>query len=118
MLRTIGASRRQVLGSVLLEAVVIGVGGALVGIAAGILFAVLLNAGFGALGLALPTASIIVSAITVVLPIVVGTTIAVLPAIGPAFRATRVPPIAALREGAELPPGRFSRFTPWLAGLM
>jgi putative ABC transport system permease protein len=118
MLRTIGASRRQVLGSVLLEAVVIGVGGSLVGIAAGILFAVLLNAGFGALGLALPTASISVSAITVVLPIVVGTTIAVLAAIGPAFRATRVPPIAALREGAELPPGRFSRFTPWLAGLM
>jgi putative ABC transport system permease protein len=34
----------------------------------------------------------------------------------PAIRATRVPPIAAVREGATLPHGRFHRFTPWIAG--
>jgi putative ABC transport system permease protein len=33
----------------------------------------------------------------------------------PAIRATRVPPIAAVREGAELPKGRFHRFTPYVA---
>ena len=36
----------------------------------------------------------------------------------PAIRATRVPPIAAVREGASLPQSRFARFTPWIAGLV
>ena len=34
----------------------------------------------------------------------------------PAIRATRVPPIAAVREGATLPRRRFARFTPYIAG--
>ena len=38
--------------------------------------------------------------------------------LAPALRATRVPPVAALQEGAVLPPGRFHRFTPWIAGLL
>jgi putative ABC transport system permease protein len=118
MLRTIGASRRQVLGSVLLEALVIGLVGSLVGVLAGIGFAVVLTWGFGALGLPLPTSSLHIPTIAVVLPLAVGTSIALLSAVGPAFRATRVPPIAALREGAELPPSKFARFTPWLAGLL
>ena len=40
------------------------------------------------------------------------------PSVGPALRATRVPPIAAVQEGAALPPGRFSRVAPYLAGLL
>ena len=38
--------------------------------------------------------------------------------LAPARRATRVPPIAALREGAELPRTWFSRLIPYVAGLL
>ncbi len=118
MLRTIGASRRQVLRSVLVEALVIGLAASVIGILAGIGFAKLLNVAFGVIGLKLPTAPIHIARITIVLPLVVGTAIALLAAAGPALRATRVQPIAALREGAELPRGRFARFSPWLAGVL
>ncbi|HET7428895.1 MAG TPA: ABC transporter permease, partial [Gaiellales bacterium] len=104
MLRTIGASRRQVLRSVLLEALLIGLLASIAGIIVGVGFAKLLDTAFDAIGFGLPTAPIHLGTLTIVLPLVVGTGVAILAAIGPAFRATRVPPIAALREGAELPP--------------
>ena len=104
MLRTIGASRRQVLRAVLSEALIVGLIASAIGILAGIGFAKLLNVLFDAAGFGLPTASITVPILwSVLLPLAVGTGIALLAATGPAFRATRVPPIAALREGAELP---------------
>src|SRR5205823_8078176 len=46
---------------------------------------------------------------------IVGIVITLVASLRPALRATRVPPIAAVREGAELPPGRLARFTPILA---
>ena len=52
---------------------------------------------------------------TIVVSLLVGTLITVIAGLFPAIRATRVPPIAAVREGAELPKGRFSRFTPYIA---
>ena len=52
------------------------------------------------------------------LPLAVGTAVAVLAAIGPAFRATRVPPVAALREGAELPPSWMARHSTVIATVM
>jgi putative ABC transport system permease protein len=109
MLRTIGASRRQVLRSVLLEALLIGLLASLAGILVGVGFAKLLDTAFDAIGFGLPTAPIHLGALTILLPLGVGTAVAILAAIGPAFRATRVPPIAALREGAELPPSALAR---------
>jgi putative ABC transport system permease protein len=104
MLRTIGAARRQVLRAVLAEAVLMGLVASIVGIFAGIGFAKLLNLLFDAAGFGLPSTSISVPLVTaVLLPLAVGMGIALLSALGPAIRATRVPPIAALREGAELP---------------
>ena len=52
---------------------------------------------------------------TIVVSLVVGVAITVLAALRPAIRATRVPPIAAVREGALLPPSRFARFGPYAA---
>ena len=54
-------------------------------------------------------------------PLLVGILVTLFASLRPAIRATRVPPIAAVREGAELPPGRLARFrtvgTVLLAGI-
>lgn len=110
-LRTLGASRRQVLGSVLLEALVIGLLASLVGLVAGLGLAKGLEALFRALDLELPLAGTVFATRTIVVSLLVGTLITVVAGMFPAVRATRVPPIAAVREGAQLPHSRFSRLT-------
>jgi putative ABC transport system permease protein len=114
-LRTLGATRRQILREVILEALVIGLLGSIVGLFLGLGLAELLNRVFKAVGIDLPTAGTVFKERTVVVSLVVGTVITLLASLRPALRATRVPPIAAVREGAELPPGRFARFTPILS---
>ncbi|MGH3077322.1 MAG: ABC transporter permease, partial [Gaiellaceae bacterium] len=117
-LRTIGASRRQVLGSVILESLVIGLLASLVGLALGVLLAEGIEALFGSLGVELPSADRVFATRTIVVSLAVGMGITLLAGLFPAIRATRVPPIAAVREGAELPHSRFHRYTPWIAGLV
>ncbi len=117
-LRTLGASRRQVLGSVILESLVIGLLASLVGLGLGLLLAEGIEALFGALGVELPSADRVFATRTIVVSLVVGMGITLLAGLFPAIRATRVPPISAVREGATLPHGRFHRFTPWIAGLV
>jgi putative ABC transport system permease protein len=116
-LRTIGASRRQVLGSVILESLVIGLLASLVGLALGVFLAEGIQALFKSLGADFPTADRVFATRTVVVSLLVGIGITLLAGLFPAIRATRVPPIAAVREGATLPQGRFHRFTPWIAGI-
>jgi putative ABC transport system permease protein len=109
-LRTLGASRRQVLGSVLLEAVVMGLVAAVTGLFLGLLLAVGLFKLFDAVGFTLPNNGLVFETRTIVVALLVGVLITVLASLRPALRATRVPPIAAVREGATLPPGRFHRY--------
>ena len=116
-LRTIGASRRQILGSVILESLVIGLVASLVGLGLGVVLAEGIEALFGSLGVDLPSADRVFATRTVVVALAVGIGITLLAGLFPAIRATRVPPISAVREGATLPHGRFHRFTPWIAGL-
>jgi putative ABC transport system permease protein len=94
LLRAVGASRRQVLGSVLLEAVLIGLVAAVLGLAAGVGLASL---AFGAFDL---PGNLVLQADTVISAVLIGVVITVLAAIVPAVRATRVPPLAALRDVA------------------
>jgi len=109
-LRTLGASRGQVLRSVVLESVAIGVIGSLAGLFLGLGIAVGLMALLEALGIELPSGGLVFAPRTIVVSLAVGTLIALLASLRPAVRATRIPPIAAVREGAVMPASRFARY--------
>ena len=100
LLRAIGASRRQVLGSVLAEASIIGLVSAVLGLAAGIGLALGVTALLEASGAELPTSGLVVAPRTVVLAFSVGLGITLAASVVPALGATRVPPLAALRDVA------------------
>ena len=105
-LRTLGASRKQVLRSVLVEGIVLGLVASVIGLAFGYGVAKGMLVLFDALGVELPDGTAVVATRTVVVSLLVGTVITLLASMVPARRATRVPPIAAVREGATLPPTR------------
>ncbi|MFF3067177.1 FtsX-like permease family protein [Kitasatospora sp. NPDC057936] len=98
LLRALGAVRGQVLAATLAEALAVGVLASLGGLLGGIGVATGLKALFSALGFALPTGGMVISTAAVVLPLAVGTLVAVGSALLPAVRAGRTAPLAALRE--------------------
>jgi putative ABC transport system permease protein len=105
MLRTLGAGRGQILGSVVVEALAIGVLGALLGLAGGYAIAVALNGLFVAIGIDLPTTALVTKTRTVVISLAIGIGVTLVSSFIPALRATRVPPIAALLA-LEMPQSR------------
>lgn len=117
MLRTLGASRPQILTSVLVEAAAIGLLGALLGIAGGFLIAAAINALFEALGIDLPTTALVLKSRTITVALVVGVVVTMVSSLVPALRSTRVPPIAALR-GFSMPPSRRRRLVYLLLSLL
>lgn len=100
MLRTLGASRRQILSTVIVEAFVIGFLAAAVGVGLGIGFASVIKSLFEALGIDLPATGTVIEPRTIIVGLVLGTGLTVLAALLPALRATRIPPVTGLREGA------------------
>jgi putative ABC transport system permease protein len=98
LLRALGASKRQVLGSVIIEAVTVGIIASLIGLAAGIAVAAGLKALLGLFGFTLPGGSLVVSSSTVVISLLVGIGVTVVAAISPARKAAKVPPVAAMQE--------------------
>ena len=115
MLRALGASRRQVLRSVVAEALTLGVLASAAGIVAGLGVARAINLLFKTMGADIPTAGIALEARTILIAALVGVGVTLVSALAPALRATRVPPVAALQEGAALPPTRFTKFTTAIA---
>ena len=109
-MRTIGASRRQVLTSIIVEALVVGVIASLIGLFLGLGLAKLLFWLFDAVGFTLPNTGLLFETRTIVVALLVGVLVTLIASLRPAIRATRVPPIAAVREGATLPESRFARF--------
>ena len=108
-LRTLGASRRQVLRSVVVESLVVGVVASVIGLFLGLLLAKGLFWLFDAVGFTLPNTGLVFEPRTIVVALLAGILVTLLASLRPALRATRVPPIAAVREGSTLPPGRFAR---------
>ncbi|MFI5035094.1 MAG: ABC transporter permease [Acidimicrobiales bacterium] len=96
LLRIVGASRRQIFRSVLLEAFLLGLVASLVGLGLGVLTAVGLTALLKAFGISLPQGSLVFSTRTVIVALLVGVGVTVLSSIGPARRAVRIPPIAVI----------------------
>ncbi len=96
LLRVVGASRRQVLGSVLGEAALTGLVASLVGLGLGVAAAAGLKALLGAFGITLPPAPLVFEARTAIVAVAVGVGVTVVAAIGPARRAVRIAPVAAL----------------------
>jgi putative ABC transport system permease protein len=109
-LRTLGASRRQVRRSIVIEALVMGVFASVVGLFLGLALAKGLFSLFDAVGFTLPNEGLTFETRTIVVSLLVGVVVTLFASLRPAVRATRVPPIAAVREGATLPESRFARF--------
>ncbi|HWI22709.1 MAG TPA: FtsX-like permease family protein [Baekduia sp.] len=109
LLRTLGASRRQVRRSVLTEGLIIGIAGSLLGLGLGALIAIGLRSLMASFGIELPGSGLVLESRTVILSLGIGVAITLISAYLPAARATRIPPIAALQEGVVLPKGRGSR---------
>ncbi|GAA3687049.1 putative ABC transport system permease protein [Lentzea atacamensis] len=101
LLRSMGASRRQVIGSVVLEAFVIGLIASIVGLGAGIGVGALLAKIFSSVGgTNLQLAGIGVPMSAVISSFAVGIVVTMIAAVMPALRASRIAPVAAMREAA------------------
>ena len=103
LLRAIGASRRQIVGNVLAEAVALGVVGAGVGLGLGLLAAAGAQSVLADAGIPLTTGPLVVSAGSVARALACGVVTTVAAALVPAWRASRVPPVAAMAQAAVEP---------------
>jgi putative ABC transport system permease protein len=98
LLRAVGATRRQVMRTLMTEALLLGAAASAIGIALGVAVATGLNALMDAVGFSLPSTSMQIGGRTVAISMLVGTVVTVASALVPARRATKVLPVEALRE--------------------
>ncbi|MFT4011360.1 MAG: FtsX-like permease family protein [Nocardioidaceae bacterium] len=103
LLRALGASRRQVIVSVLLEALAVGFIGSTFGLLLGIGLAQAIRALMGVVGIDLSNASFPVTGTTVFWCYLLGMLVTVVAAVLPAVRASRAAPVSALRDDVALP---------------
>ncbi len=102
LFRAIGASRRQVARSVLVEAVIVGLVGATLGLGVGVLLAIGIKALFATFGLDLSGSALVIAPRTIIASYAVGLLVTVFAAYLPARKAGRVPPVAAMRDDVTL----------------
>ncbi|HSB86452.1 MAG TPA: ABC transporter permease, partial [Ilumatobacteraceae bacterium] len=100
LMRAIGASRRQVTRSVLLEAGVVGLIASALGLAAGVGVAAGLKALLAGIGIDIPAGGVVLTSKTVIISAIAGLGVSIASAVLPARRAAKIPPIAAMRDVA------------------
>ena len=100
LLRALGASRGQVLRSIILEALFVGLIASIIGVGFGILLAIGLNKLMQSIGFSGPDTPIVLPPVAILVSLLVGTFITLVSALFPARRAATVPPIAAMRDVA------------------
>ena len=112
LLRALGANRSQITRSLLIESLVVGLFGSLLGFVGGIGISKLLSVALPALGFDLPSGGLVITASILINTVVVGLIVTVLSAVLPARRAGKVPPLAAMRATAieTAGPGRVRAF--------
>jgi putative ABC transport system permease protein len=103
LLRMLGATRRQVLRSVVLEAAVIGLIASVLGLLGGLALVPALRGLLAAIGADLPATDSVIATRTIVVALLVGVVVTVVASVVPARRATRIAPMAALRDGLTAP---------------
>ncbi len=111
LLRALGASAAQVRMSSIFEALIVGVLASVLGLGGGVLLAIGLNELMGALGLDLPGVEVVLAPRTIIAALVVGIGVTVMASLTPARRASRVPPVAAMRAGFRFGSGEGTRRT-------
>ena len=118
LLRILGANRGQIMRAVVGESLVLGLFGSALGVLGGLAVAPGLQALMKAIGVELPSNGLVIASRTVIVSLLVGTFVTLVGGVGPALRATRVAPVAALRQGVALPAGRAARFATPIAVLL
>jgi putative ABC transport system permease protein len=98
MLRAVGATGRQVTFMVAVEALVVALVASAVGIGVGVLLALGIKAAFTSFGFGFPGGPLTIKARTIVVGMIVGVVVTLISALMPARKASKIAPIAALRE--------------------
>lgn len=98
LLRALGASRSQILRSLTLESLLVGLLASVIGLFAGILLAMGLQRLMSAAGFGLPPGGLTVTVGSIITSLVVGVVVTMFASLFPALRASRIPPLAALRD--------------------
>ncbi|GAA1941043.1 ABC transporter permease [Streptomyces durmitorensis] len=106
LMRAVGASRRQVTRSVLIEAFLVGLVAAVTGFALGIGVAVGLESLMNSAGASLPDGPLVIAPLTIVVALIIGVVVTMLAAWLPGRRAARIPPVAAMNSVHATPTAR------------
>ncbi|MGW1789403.1 ABC transporter permease [Streptomyces tubercidicus] len=106
LMRAVGASRRQVVRSVLVEATLLGLGASVAGFVLGLGIATALRSLINLTGAGLPAGPLVISPVAFAGSIVVGVVITVLAAWLPSRKAAKIAPVAALSSTDQAPPAR------------
>lgn len=105
ILRAVGVERRQILGSLLVEAAIIGIVASAIGLILGVASVGLLRSGMAVLGASFGIGAIVIDPVRLMIAATLGVVVTVMSALGPARRAANASPIEALREAAVEPAG-------------